>query len=89
MSKNEDKEEKEEKAVIEKRKKEIVIVSQPPTKKQEIEKPKPIPVMTFDRYFATLGKPDHHKAGMRAYLSVRNLKGKKSVEAWNRLLDGY
>ena len=50
---------------------------------------KPEPVFTFDRYFASLGHPAHWKAGMRAYLSGRAAKGKKTVAEWNRLFLDY
>lgn len=46
----------------------------------------PPPVVSFDRWFATTGRPQHHKAGMRAYASTN---GKKTVAAWNAVFAGY
>lgn len=45
------------------------------------------PLLTFDRFFLSLGRPMHHKKGIAAY--VKNIKGKKTVAAWNALLKGY
>lgn len=54
--------------------------------------PNPVPSMknkmTFDRYFISLGRPTHHKSGMEAYLGNK-AKGKKTKEAWDRLLKDY
>lgn len=46
----------------------------------------PEPVVSFDRWFASLGRPQHHKAGMKAYAST---KGKKTVTAWIAVFAGY
>ena len=50
------------------------------------EKPKPLVTLTFDRWFNTLKRPQHHKAGMRAFADT---KGKRTKEAWDRLFQGY
>lgn len=50
---------------------------------------KPKVVLTFDRWFASTGKPAHHKAGMRAYINDKQAKGKKTVAEWERLFAGY
>lgn len=47
------------------------------------------PVMNFDRWFATTGRPAHHKAGMRAFLGPRRVNGKKTVAEWERLFRTY
>lgn len=52
-------------------------------------RPKPQPVFSFDRYFATLGKPAHWKAGMRAFLRTKDLRSKKTVAEWDRLFTNY
>ncbi len=51
--------------------------------------PKLEPVFSFDRYFATLGKPIHHKAGMKAFVKKADLRSKKTVQAWNRIFAAY
>ena len=48
--------------------------------------PKSEPVMTFQRWFATLGKPAHHKAGMMAFTST---SGKRTPAAWNAAFKNY
>ena len=48
--------------------------------------PKPPQMIMFDRYFMSLGRPMHHKAGMLAY---KNTKGKKTREAWKALFKDY
>jgi len=58
--------------------------------KEKVQSPKvrPVPpkLITFDRYFNSLGRPGHHKAGMMAYV---NTKGKKSREVWDSLFKDY
>lgn len=60
---------------------------------QEKEAPKktkrPMATFTFDRWFASLGRPIHHKAGMLAYLSKKASQGKKTVAEWERLFASY
>lgn len=48
--------------------------------------PKPPQMIMFDRYFMSLGRPMHHKAGMLAFV---NTKGKKTREAWEALFSKY
>ena len=48
--------------------------------------PKPPQMIMFDRYFMSLGRPMHHKAGMLAFC---NTKGKKTREAWKTLFAKY
>lgn len=43
-------------------------------------------LVTFDRWFRTLGRPEHHKRGMRAFAST---DGKRTVAAWNQLFKNY
>jgi hypothetical protein len=43
-------------------------------------------LLSFDRWFSTLDKPDHHKAGMKAYAST---SGKKSLEQWAAIFKNY
>lgn len=57
-------------------------------KVQKAAEPKE-PMLDFNRYFISTGKPPHHKAGMEAYLSERQLKGKKTKKAWDRLFQDY
>ena len=61
--------------------------------------PKPAPAKTgpttpelrlsFDRYFVSLGKPSHHKEGMRKFLPPRAIKGKRTVADWDALFVTY
>ena len=46
----------------------------------------PVPVVSFDRWFATTGRPQHHKAGMQRFAAT---KGKKTVAAWNAVFARY
>jgi len=46
----------------------------------------PVVLLTFDRYFASLGLPAHHKAGMATYVKGSS---KKSKEAWDLLFKNY
>jgi len=48
-----------------------------------------LPLLTFDRYFASTGKPGHHKAGMAAYLQRRGGPARKTKEAWDSLFAQY
>ena len=49
--------------------------------------PKPkVLLLTFDRWFATTGRPMHHKAGMKAYV---NVTGKRPKEFWDQLFAQY
>ena len=63
------------------------------TKKTEAQQAKPVvkaepaPMITFDRYFAVLGRPAHHKKGMIAF--VKSIKGRKTKAEWDRLFQGY
>ena len=52
-------------------------------------KARPVPVLSFDRWFASTGKPAHHKAGMHAGLSRGVLRMKRTVAAWNALFENY
>jgi len=62
---------------------------QNPTPKAEPAKPvEKIVVMNFDRWFATLGKPEHHKAGMKIYRKSA-VKGKRTAAAWQELFKNY
>lgn len=61
----------------------VEVVAPKPVKK---ERPAPPQMITFDRYFMSLGRPMHHKAGMAAFA---NVKGKKTVEAWDALFEKY
>lgn len=47
------------------------------------------PLMNFDRYFATTGKPAHHKAGMAAYLSAKGGNVRKTRDAWASFFTKY
>lgn len=62
---------------------EILAEDPVPVKK---ERPAPPQMITFDRYFVSLGRPMHHKAGMAAFT---NTKGKKTIEAWDALFEKY
>jgi hypothetical protein len=54
--------------------------------KLKVDAPKPPQMIMFDRYFMSLGRPMHHKAGMLAFC---NTKGKKTREAWQALFAQY
>ncbi len=47
---------------------------------------KPPQMITFDRYFTSLGRPMHHKPGMEAFCKT---KGKKARPAWEALFAKY
>lgn len=51
-------------------------------------KVKAVPVFTFDRWFASSGKPAHWKAGMRIFVG-KLVKGKRTQAEWERLFAGY
>lgn len=57
-----------------------------PKAEVKVEKKEPVKLISFDAWFRTLGRPDHHKAGLKAYAKT---KGKKSKEAWDRLFKNY
>lgn len=64
-----------------------VTISKPkPVKTVKKVRPKPEPTMTFDRWFISLGRPLHHKAGMVAFAKT---KGKRSSNAWYKLFKAY
>lgn len=46
-------------------------------------------MLSFDRYFSTLGRPDHHKAGMKAFLKKGQAQGKKAKSYWEQLFKTY
>jgi hypothetical protein len=60
-----------------------------PVEAPKAAKSKPVPVLSFDRWFAQTGRPAHHKAGMHAYLSKGVLRMKRTVAAWNALFQNY
>lgn len=71
-------------------KKENKAPSKPEVKVEVVKRRhKPTPLFTFDRYFASLGKPAHHKAGMRAFLKSKDLKAKKPLDTWKNLFKSY
>lgn len=49
----------------------------------------PQTLLSFDRYFATLGKPVHHKAGMKAFLKKGEGQGKKTQAYWELIFKNY
>lgn len=55
-----------------------------PTEQVSVVEPKI--QISFDRWFATTGKPDHHKAGMRAFALTN---GKKTINTWNDIFKTY
>lgn len=46
----------------------------------------PEPMITFDRWFAITGRPDHWKHGMRAYARTG---GRKTPSEWSRIFAKY
>lgn len=50
--------------------------------------PAPLPVqsMTFDVWFSSLGRPLHHKAGMRAFAPT---EGRRTKSGWEALFKSY
>lgn len=58
----------------------------PEAPKEPAKPEKPELVVTFDRWFAMQGRPDHWKAGMRAYA---NTAGKKPLSAWDKIFSSY
>jgi hypothetical protein len=53
--------------------------------------PPPEPVMSFDRYFQTTGRPFHHKAGLLAYLQAAGsgTGGKRTKNQWDAIFAQY
>lgn len=65
----------------------VALTSPPPGVPAKKAPPAPVePLLTFDRWFISLGRPSHHKAGMQAY---RPTKGRKTKAAWDRLFKDY
>lgn len=63
------------------------VLSKPMPSSKPMKTTKPAePMLTFDRWFATTGRPAHHKAGMRAYV---NVKGKRTKAFWDGLFKSY
>ena len=62
-------------------------VAKPAPKPALKPKPAPVAMFTFDRWFASTGKPSHWKGGMRKF--VKNLKGKRTAEQWDALFQDY
>jgi hypothetical protein len=64
------------------------------TEKTELEQnstetnPAKTPLMSFDRWFATTGKPIHHKSGMLVYLRNTFL-GKRTKADWDNIFMAY
>lgn len=46
-------------------------------------------MVSFDRWFATTGRPVHHKLGMKVHISKAQIQGKRTVSAWNELFKKY
>ena len=64
-----------------------MIVEEPKVEVKKKKSVQPAPQMiTFDRYFISLGRPLHHRAGMEAYA---NTKGKRTRESWGALFKNY
>ena len=57
-------------------------------KETKIMPPKKLsePMLTFDRWFPTTGRPLHHKRGMAAYV---NTKGRRTKAVWDALFKKY
>lgn len=96
MSKKNKESEKEEEVVVEKVEevKSAPSMSSPPAEKSDDKKPieteKPEPMLTFSRYFAYTGKPEHHKSGMVAWLSKRGgTNGRRTAKSWTDLFSKY
>ncbi len=51
------------------------------------EDAQPDVLMTFDRWFATTGRPPHHKGGMLAYIG--RVKGKRLASTWAQMFANY
>lgn len=73
MPKNDDKEDK------------VMKVEEAPVLMKQ-EMPVPPVLVSFERWFASTGKPDHWIHGMRVYCSTSGLK---SLEQWNKLFASY
>lgn len=65
-----------------------IVVETPVAAVVKPKAPLVVPMMTFDRYFISLGKPLHHKHGMAAYIGKLS-KSKKTREAWDKMFKGY
>jgi len=97
MSKRNKESEKEEEVVVEQVeevKSAPSMSSPPPAEKSDDKKPieteKPEPMLTFSRYFAYTGKPEHHKSGMVAWLSKRGgTNGRRTAKSWTDLFSKY
>jgi hypothetical protein len=49
-----------------------------------------VPLLSFDRYFSTTGKPAHHKAGMRAFLtSSGTTDQRRTKDDWEKIFANY
>ena len=55
-----------------------------PVVKEEVAKP--VIFLNFDVWFSSLGKPMHHKAGMKAFAPTA---GKRTVDQWKELFKNY
>ena len=64
----------------------VPAVNKPKPVGKAIRKVSPIPLLSFDRWFETTGRPPHHKRGMRAYTAMR---GKHPKKFWDQLFAGY
>lgn len=53
-----------------------------------MEKTKKTNLLTFDRYFLTLDRPLHHKAGMEAF-AKNKIKQKRTASMWNKIFANY
>lgn len=60
-----------------------------PVEIRKKDRPKPEPIYSFGRYFASLGRPAHHAAGMKAFLPARMLRVKRTMEQWKNLFENY
>ncbi len=60
------------------------------TKEDKGKKQRPEPLLTFSRYFAHTGKPDHHQLGMAAWLKKRGwASGRQTLAKWEKLFASY
>ena len=63
------------------------VLSVPPVEKPVVQAPTAAAlVISFDRWFATTGKPEHWKAGMKAHAQT---SGKKTLAAWAQMFENY
>ncbi len=42
--------------------------------------------ISFDTWFATTGRPNHHKKGMREFT---NCTSRKTLDSWNKIFKDY